>query len=94
MNLVGVEVRAPARLSAFRDCGDILEYPVTGEPLIATEDGWVSRSGRRYPIEEGIIGLCSSAGRTRFRPTPDTTRTRSTSPMLAVWRWQNGSPAR
>jgi SAM-dependent methyltransferase len=58
MNLVGVEARASTGLSEFRDCSDILECPVTGEPLIVTEDGWVSRSGGRcYPIEEGISRL-------------------------------------
>jgi len=34
-----VEMRAPARLSAFRDCADLLECPATGEPLVAAEDG-------------------------------------------------------
>ena len=61
MNLVGVEARASTRLSAFRDCSDILECPVTGEPLVAAEDSWVSRtSGRRYPIEDGISRLFAS----------------------------------
>ncbi|TMJ42144.1 MAG: hypothetical protein E6G90_19345, partial [Alphaproteobacteria bacterium] len=46
------------RLSAFRDCTDFLECPVTGEPLLATEDGWISRSGsQRYPVEDGISRL-------------------------------------
>src|SRR5271166_4935797 len=55
MDLATVEARAPARLSAFRDRADILECPVTGEPLVAAEDSWVSLSGRRrYPIEDGI----------------------------------------
>jgi uncharacterized protein YbaR (Trm112 family) len=58
MDPVLVEVRASARLSAFRDCADLLECPATGEPLIAVEDGWISRSGRRhYPIEDGISRL-------------------------------------
>jgi len=58
MDLALVKERARARLSAFRDRADILECPETGEPLVAAEDGWISRSGRRhYPIEEGISRL-------------------------------------
>jgi SAM-dependent methyltransferase len=58
MDLALVKARAPARLSAFRDCADFLECPATGEPLFAAEDGWISRSGRRrYPIEDGISRL-------------------------------------
>ncbi len=66
MNSVTVEARAPDRLSAFRDCANILECPVTGEPLIAAEDGWISRSGRRqYPIENGISRLFAPVGPAR-----------------------------
>jgi SAM-dependent methyltransferase len=58
---VTVVARAPATLSAFRDHADILECPVTGEPLILGENGWISRSGcRHYPIEEGISRLFAS----------------------------------
>jgi SAM-dependent methyltransferase len=55
---LALEERAPARLSAFRDCAQILECPVSGEPLVAAEDCWRSRSGRqRYPVDRGIPGL-------------------------------------
>ena len=61
MDLTGVEAPASTRLSAFRDCSDILECPVTGEALVTTEDSWVSRtSGRHYPIEDGISRLFAS----------------------------------
>jgi SAM-dependent methyltransferase len=53
-----VKMRSPARLSAFRDCADVLECPATGEPLVAAEDGWISRSGHKhYPIQDGISRL-------------------------------------
>ena len=51
-------IELPARPSAFRDCADLLQCPVTGEPLIADEAGWVSAGGgRRYPVDHGIAGL-------------------------------------
>jgi SAM-dependent methyltransferase len=44
--------------SALRDCADLLRCPVTGEPLVAAEDGWKSTSGRRhYGLEYGIPKL-------------------------------------
>lgn len=53
-----VQERAPVQLSAFRDRAEILVCPVTGEPLVAAEDGWISSSGRRhYPIEDGVSRL-------------------------------------
>ena len=58
MDPVLVKMRSPARLSAFRDCADVLECPSTGEPLIATEEGWISVSGHRhYPVQDGISRL-------------------------------------
>jgi SAM-dependent methyltransferase len=58
MQLALAEERAPARLSAFRDSAEILACPVTGEPLVATKDGWISPSGGRlYPVEEGVSRL-------------------------------------
>ena len=58
MDPVLVKMRSPARLSAFRDTADVLECPSTGEPLVATEDGWISRSGHRhYPVQDGISRL-------------------------------------
>ncbi len=58
MRLALVEERAPARLSAFRDCAEILVCPVTGESLVAIEDGWISPGGRRhYAIEDGVSRL-------------------------------------
>jgi len=65
MDLTLVDTRARARSSAFRDCADILQCPIGGEPLAATEDGWISHRGhRRYPIEDGISRL--------FAPTDPT----------------------
>jgi len=44
--------------SAFRDCADILQCPITGEPLVEVEDGWRSASRHRvYPLEHGIPRL-------------------------------------
>lgn len=78
MNLVAVEARAPTRLSAFRDCADILECPMTSEPLIAAEDSWISRSGhRRYPIEEGISRL--------FAPVDPTMSDRDVTEMVRAF---------
>jgi SAM-dependent methyltransferase len=58
MDPVLVKMRSPARLSALRDCADLLECPSTGEPLVAAEDGWISRSGHRhYPVQDGISRL-------------------------------------
>jgi len=58
MDPVLVKMRSPARLSAFRDCADVLECPSTGEPLVATEEGWISVSGHRhYPVQDGISRL-------------------------------------
>jgi SAM-dependent methyltransferase len=56
--LAVVEARASTPLSALRDCADILQCPVTGEPLMASGDGWISaRGGRRYPVDDGIPNL-------------------------------------
>ena len=58
MDPVLVKMRSPARLSALRDCADVLECPSTGEPLVATEEGWISVSGHRhYPVQDGISRL-------------------------------------
>jgi SAM-dependent methyltransferase len=55
MELSVVESYSSALNSAFRDCTDILECPVSGEPLIAVEGGWSSASGERcYRVEQGI----------------------------------------
>jgi SAM-dependent methyltransferase len=57
-SVAAAEVHAPTPLSALRDCAGILQCPVTGEPLLATEDGWISaRSGRRYPVDHNIPNL-------------------------------------
>jgi SAM-dependent methyltransferase len=58
MDAGAVEARSPALPSAFRDCADILQCPVTGEPLVMAEDAWITRDGRqRYPADDGILGL-------------------------------------
>jgi SAM-dependent methyltransferase len=57
MGVVTIE-RPAAAPSALRDCVDVLQCPVTGEPLIAAEDGWTSAGGaRRYSIDHGIANL-------------------------------------
>jgi SAM-dependent methyltransferase/uncharacterized protein YbaR (Trm112 family) len=57
MELTLVEERATP-LSAFRDCAKILACPITGEPLVGAEEGWVSPgAGRHYPIVEGVPRL-------------------------------------
>jgi len=56
MSAGAIELRAPP--SAFRDCTDVLQCPVTGEPLVADKGLWVSASGRRrYPLDHGIANL-------------------------------------
>lgn len=58
MDAAAVEGRPPARLSAFRDSGDLLRCPVTGEPLVMAEDGWTTPDARqRYPLDNGIPRL-------------------------------------
>jgi len=42
-----IKMCTSAHMSAFRDCANLLECPSTGEPLVAAEDGWDSRSGRQ-----------------------------------------------
>jgi SAM-dependent methyltransferase len=60
MDAVTIE-RPAAALSALRDCADILQCPVTGETLVAVEDGWTSAGGaRRYSIDHGIANLCAA----------------------------------
>ena len=55
IELSSTELHAPALNSAFRDCADILQCPITGESLIAVEDGWSSAGGQRhYPIDQDI----------------------------------------
>ena len=55
MELSTTESYTPALPSAFRDCADILQCPITGEPLFAVEGGWSSAGGQRhYPVDHGI----------------------------------------
>ena len=78
MELALVEEPAPAGLFAFRDCAEILECPVTGEPLVATEDGWISPGGRRhYPIEDGVSRL--------FAPVDPTVSDRDVTEMVKAF---------
>jgi SAM-dependent methyltransferase len=52
------ETRPPAPLSAFRDCADFLQCPVTGAPLVADSGSWLSADReRRYAIADGIAQL-------------------------------------
>jgi uncharacterized protein YbaR (Trm112 family) len=48
----------PVLHSALSDCADILQCPITGEPLVGVEDGWRSADGtRHYPVDHGIPHL-------------------------------------
>jgi SAM-dependent methyltransferase len=68
----------PAVQSAFRDCADILQCPVSCEPLVEVEDGWRSVSGRRnYPVEHGIPRL--------FAPVDPTTSDRDVTDMVKAF---------
>jgi SAM-dependent methyltransferase len=52
------EAHTPMLHSAILDCADILQCPITGEPLVEVEDGWSSAGGqRRYPVNHGIPNL-------------------------------------
>jgi hypothetical protein len=54
--------------AALRNCSDILLCPVSGAPLIATEDGYATADGARsYPVEDGIARF--------FAPTDPQSRT-------------------
>ena len=65
MELPVTELHPPALHSAFRDCADILQCPITGERLVATESGWKSAGGQRhYPIDQGIPQLFAPVDRT------------------------------
>lgn len=58
MEISTIESSTPVLPSAFRDCADILQCPITGEPLVAVEGGWSSAGGQRhYPIDHGIPRL-------------------------------------
>jgi SAM-dependent methyltransferase len=60
MELSTTESYASTLHSAFRDCADILQCPITGEPLVAVEGGWSSAGGQRhYPVNNGIPNLFS-----------------------------------
>jgi SAM-dependent methyltransferase len=62
MELSTTESYTPALPSAFRDCADILQCPITGEPLFAVEGGWSSAGGQRhYPVDHGIPQLFAPA---------------------------------
>ena len=56
MSIETVELPAPPL--AFRDCADVFQCPVSGEPLTPDEGVWISASGsRRYSIKDGISYL-------------------------------------
>jgi SAM-dependent methyltransferase len=68
----------PAVQSAFRDCADILQCPMIGEPLVEVEDGWRSAGGqRKYPVEHGIPQL--------FAPVDPTTSDRDVTDMVKAF---------
>lgn len=51
-------VELPAPPPAFRDCADVFQCPVSGEPLTPDKGVWISASGRRrYSIKDGISHL-------------------------------------
>ncbi len=53
-----IETQAQRPLSAFRDCPDILQCPVTGSALVASRKGWSSADGgRHYDVDDGIPKL-------------------------------------
>ena len=65
MELSVTDLHTPELHSAFHDCADILQCPMTGERLIATESGWKNASGQRhYYIEQGIPQLFAPANPT------------------------------
>ena len=66
MELSNTQLHAPVLNSAFLDCADILECPITGEPLVAVEDGgWSSARGQRhYRVDRGIPNLFAPADST------------------------------
>lgn len=51
------EVYTPVLRSVMSDCADILQCPITGEPLVAVEDGWTTTGRRHYRVEHGISHL-------------------------------------
>jgi SAM-dependent methyltransferase len=64
--------------SAFRDCAEILQCPITGETLIAVEDGWSTAGGRRhYPVDHGIPQL--------FAPVDPTMSDRDVTEMVKAF---------
>ena len=68
----------PALHSAFSDCADILQCPITGEPLVEVEDGWRSASRQRiYPVEHGILRL--------FAPVDPTMSDRDVTEMVKAF---------
>jgi SAM-dependent methyltransferase len=53
-----IEALARTPPSAFRDCPDILQCPVSGTPLFARPEGWfTSGEGRHYAVDNGIPKL-------------------------------------
>ncbi len=56
---MGIEtVELPAPPLAFRDCADVFQCPLSGEPLTPDEGVWISANGRRrYSIKDGISYL-------------------------------------
>jgi SAM-dependent methyltransferase len=73
-----IQSYTPALQSAFRDCADILQCPMSGEPLVEVEHGWRSASGQRdYPVEHGIPRL--------FAPVDPTTSDRDVTDMVKAF---------
>jgi SAM-dependent methyltransferase len=65
MELANIQSYTRTLDSAFRDCADILQCPITGEPLVMFEDGWSSAGGQQYyPVDHGIPQLFTPLGPT------------------------------
>jgi SAM-dependent methyltransferase len=78
MELSTTQSYTPALHSAFRDCADVLQCPVTGKPLVAVEDGWSSADGQRhYPVDHGIPQL--------FAPVDPTMSDRDVTEMVKAF---------
>jgi SAM-dependent methyltransferase len=78
MELSTVQPSIPTLHSAFHDCAGILQCPITGEPLVAVEDGWRTATGQRqYPVNHGIPQL--------FAPVDPTMSDRDVTEMVKAF---------
>ena len=78
MSTAAIETRPVSAAAPFRDCANLLQCPITGEPLLIGEDSWTSSSGRRrYPVEDGIPKL--------FAPVDPTLAERDVTEMVKAF---------